>query len=76
MNAAPAAQAALAIHGDRAAFDSANPSLAVEDFGEARVPQGGIDAMPNPLDSATSNAIFQPGEILAGLGLSRRRKAT
>jgi hypothetical protein len=23
--------------------------------------------MPNPLDSATSNAIFEPGEILAGL---------
>jgi hypothetical protein len=67
MNAAPAAQAALVIYGDRASFDSANRGLAVEDFEEARVPQGGIDAMPNPLDSATSNAIFQPGEILAGL---------
>ena len=65
--AAPAAQAALVVYGDRAAFDSANPGLAVEDFEEARIPQGDIGAMPNPLDSATSNAIFQPGEILAGL---------
>lgn len=68
--AAPAAQAALVVYGDRAAFDSANPGLAVEDFEEARVPQGGIEVMPNPLDSATSNAIFLPGEILAGLRIS------
>ncbi|MCL6624052.1 MAG: PEP-CTERM sorting domain-containing protein [Fimbriimonadales bacterium] len=35
-----------------------------EDFEEARIRAGGVAAMNDPLDASTSNAYFQPGEIL------------
>ncbi len=48
---------------------AASQSLAVEDFEEARLMDGGILFMDSGLDASTSNAVFSPGEILAGIEL-------
>ncbi len=39
----------------------------IEDFEEARIGQGAVAAMNDPLNSQTNNAYFQPGEILGNL---------
>ncbi len=61
------AAAAVSTYADRTAFDLANPTASFEDFEEARVLDGQASAMENVLNAATSNAIFLPGEIVAGL---------
>jgi hypothetical protein len=38
-----------------------------EDFEEARIGQGGVAGMDDPLNAQTNNAFFQPGEILGNL---------
>lgn len=55
--------------GTRAAFDALYPGATLEDFEEARVADGEMGLMAGPLDRFTSNSIFQPGEIVAGLSI-------
>lgn len=66
------ASAALIVYADRAAFNAAHPGLAVEGF-EA-VPDLGIVGFAGPLDSATNNGIFSPGDILPGLLIDRENQ--
>ncbi len=60
------ARAALTYYDSRLAFDSDNAELAFEDFEEG-TPETNFDA---PLDSATNNAVFSPGEIAPGVSFS------
>lgn len=64
------ARAGLVLFASRAAFNAAYPVQSFEDFEEAQVPPGGSAAMTGPLNAATSNAIFLPGQIVAGLSIS------
>lgn len=59
------AHAALISYMDRASFDLANPGLPVEGFQKAR--STGFAQFTGPLNSATNNASFQPGDILPGI---------
>jgi len=60
------ARAALTYYDSRLDFDSGNPGLAFEDFEEG-TPETNFDS---PLDSATNNAVFSPGEIAPGVSFS------
>jgi len=64
------ASAQLTTIPSRAAFNSTYPNAAFENFEEGRVDPGSALSMIPPLDSATNNAIFHPGEIVAGLRLT------
>jgi hypothetical protein len=66
MVVAGTAHAALILYNDRMAFDMANPGLPIEDFEEARV-GGGSSDFNGPLDSSTSNLVFNAGDILPGI---------
>ena len=63
------ASAALITFNSRAAFDLAAPGLPVEDFEEANVAAGSTATFTGALNSTTNNAVFGPGEILAGFSL-------
>jgi hypothetical protein len=63
------AEAALITFASRAAFDAAAPGLTVEDFEDAVVAAGSVEAFDEPLDSATATALFPAGSILPGLTL-------
>ena len=64
------AHATTITFGTRAAFNLAAPGLPIEDFEEAAVAAGGVATIPDPLSSATNNAVFATGTILPGLTLS------
>src|SRR5262249_57977614 len=61
------AGATLTIYADRASFNAANPGLPVETFESAHT---GTQAFTGPLSNTTSNASFQPGDILPGITFS------
>jgi hypothetical protein len=63
------AEAALITFDSRAAFDAAAPGLALEDFEDAVVTAGGVEAFDEPLNAATATALFPAGSILPGLTL-------
>jgi hypothetical protein len=63
------AEAALITFGSRAAFDAAAPGLDIEDFEDAVIPAGSVEAFDEPLDAATATALFPAGSILPGLTL-------
>jgi hypothetical protein len=65
--AANPADAGFITYTDKAAFNAANPGNTQQDFSAANVLPGGVLAMANPLNSATNNSIFSPGDIAAGL---------
>lgn len=64
------ARAQITTYATRTDFNIAFPGLPVEDFEEARVPNGAFAQMANPLDQFTNNAVFSPGEILGGLRIT------
>lgn len=59
------ASAALIVYTDRASFNAAQSGLPVEGF--ESVPDLGIVGFAGPLDAATNNGIFSPGDILPGV---------
>ena len=64
------AHAAIITFNSRVAFDTAAPGLPIEDFEDGSAPAGSGVSFPDPLSSATNNAVFSTGEILAGLTIS------
>jgi hypothetical protein len=60
----------LAFFSDRASFRAICPGLAFENFGNTNVPTGAITACDPPFNSATNNACFSPGDIVAGVSLN------
>ena len=66
LGASQPAHAALTFFPDRAAFESAHPGLDVEDFEEGAV----FRNFSSPLDSASDNRAFHPGDILPGVAFS------
>jgi len=59
--------AGLLTYSSRGAFDLAAPGLAVEDFEAGNIAPGSAVNFTDPLNSATSNAVFSPGDIKPGL---------
>jgi hypothetical protein len=68
LGTSPAA-AQLTFFTTRPTFNVANPGLPVETFEEARVAAGDFAFFTGPLNAASNNAVFVPGEILPGLSL-------
>ncbi|MBL8333849.1 MAG: PEP-CTERM sorting domain-containing protein [Rubrivivax sp.] len=66
----PAAQAAATFTTDFAAFNAANPGLAVETFEAANVPSGQDRVFDGPLNAATNTAEFAAGSVLGGFSIS------
>lgn len=64
----PSARAAVVIYGNSAAFNGAAPGLPVEGFQNANTAL--TSPFNGPLNSATSNAVFSPGDILPGINIT------
>jgi hypothetical protein len=63
------ARAGIIFFTNEAAFDAATGALSTQTFTSANV-TGNAVAIANPLNSATNNAVFATGSILAGLSIS------
>jgi len=63
-------QAAAIFTTNSAAFLAANPGLTLEDFEAASLASGTAGVFAGPLNSATNNSVFQPGDIVAGFSLT------
>lgn len=61
------ASASLTQIATRAQFNAAYPNAVLEDFEEARVDAGVAAGMTGPLNAATNNELFLPGDIVGGL---------
>lgn len=62
--------AALVFYDSRTIFDSENPGLAVETFEEGNVQPGHVSGFCcSPLNNATANGTFSPGDILPGISI-------
>ncbi|MBN1138616.1 MAG: PKD domain-containing protein [Anaerolineae bacterium] len=66
-NLPAAAPDSLTFYYDRGTFDTAYPGLPVEGYENGSMPYGTIDSVPHPLDELSSNAYFDPGDILPGI---------
>lgn len=58
---------ALTYYATRAEFDTDYPGLPVEGYENGSMAPGTIDDIPHPLDEFSSNAYFDPGDILPGI---------
>jgi hypothetical protein len=65
-NLVPAPEA-LAFYATRAALDAAYPGLPVEGFENGSMAYASLGVIGHPLDQASSNAYFDPGDILPGI---------
>jgi hypothetical protein len=63
----PAAQKSLGFYCNFTSFDNDYPGLLVQDFSASTVPDHSIHDMPHPLDAATNNDWFNPGDIMPGV---------
>lgn len=62
------ARGAVIFQTDRLAFETANPGLMIEDFEKGNIPTGDLFPFPDePLNNATNNTYFSPGDILSGI---------
>jgi hypothetical protein len=61
-----ASAGSLTFYSTRAAFDAANPGLAVQTFDSA-ITGIGITGIDGPVNSATNDGVFKPGDILPGI---------
>ncbi|MBN2002566.1 MAG: carboxypeptidase regulatory-like domain-containing protein [Anaerolineae bacterium] len=52
---------------DRQDFNADYPDLPVEDYENGSMPPAALDVIPHPLDASSSNAYFDPGDILPGI---------
>jgi PKD repeat protein len=57
----------LSFYYDRGTFDADYPGLPVEGLENGSMPYGSVDSVPHPLDQYSSNAYFDPGDILPGI---------
>ena len=57
----------LTFYNSRAGFDADFPGLPVEGYENGSMPYGSVDSVPHPLDQYSSNAYFDPGDILPGI---------
>jgi hypothetical protein len=65
--AGPTAHAGFVTYSNEAAFNAATSGLTTQNFGMANVAPNTILGFSSPLNSATNNGIFSPGDIVAGL---------
>lgn len=59
--------AQVSFYTDRAAFEADFPGLPLEDFEESPVVSGGVLTCLDLINSTTTGACFQPGEIIPGV---------
>ena len=64
------AQAGVIPYNLQSAFEAAAPGLTMQDFSTANVANNSAAFVTGPLTSATSNLVFDPGDIAAGLTIS------
>jgi hypothetical protein len=64
------AEAGLLFFTNEASFDAATSSLSTQTFAAANIAAGSVVPVDSPLNSATNDGIFAPGNILAGLTIS------
>lgn len=57
----------LTFYNDRGAFDADYPGLPIEGYENGSMPVGTVDSIAHPLDEFSSNAYFDPGDILPGI---------
>ena len=57
----------LSYYSSRVDFDASYPGLPVEGYENGSMPNGSIIGIPHPLDASSSNAYFDPGDILPGI---------
>jgi hypothetical protein len=63
----PAAQKSLGFYDNFTAFDNDHPGLLVQDFSASTIPDNTVEIFPHPLDAASNNAWFNPGDIMPGV---------
>ena len=61
------ASRALTYYSSRAVFDAAYPGLPIEGFENGSMAEATIGTIAHPLDQFSSNAYFDPGDILPGI---------
>lgn len=66
-NIPAAAPDSLIFYDDRGDFDTDYPGLPVEGYENGSMVPGTVDSVPHPLDELSSNAYFDPGDILPGI---------
>ena len=70
--AAHDARGGLTFYGTRAAFDADHPGLFVEDFEDVEIANGVSCWSHSPVDANTDNDCYDPGTLVAPLGLAAR----
>jgi hypothetical protein len=63
---ASSASAALITYTDRGTFNASAPAVVVEGFEAAAANDNTFTTFSGPLDAASSNAVFAPGDVLPG----------
>jgi hypothetical protein len=64
------AEAGVLFFTNEASFDAATISLSTQTFAAANIAAGSFVPVDSPLNSATNDGVFAPGNILAGLTIS------
>lgn len=58
------------IYNSRSEFTAVHPTLPTEGFESAKLPAGAFSMIPGPVNSSTSNPMFDAGSVMPGFSLS------
>ncbi|MCH7808935.1 MAG: PEP-CTERM sorting domain-containing protein [Planctomycetes bacterium] len=69
LGAASNSYAGFTYYTDRATFDAAHPGFAIEDFENGNTGTSTLMGVPAPVNSASDNSVFSPGDVMPGFSI-------